>query len=329
MLDDNYFKCKNRINMCKKFTIYKFKLLYNFLLLLLWIIMSTTANSQITDEIFEKVVGGLNFPEGPAWDGNGSLYVSSCYGGYITKITKDSTFTFLEASNDPFTLKQTNGLTFDRNGNLYACDYGIGAILKISIDGKTELYASGYNGEKFNRPNDLAFDNNGNLYITDPKSYDKNKPDGIVYRIDNKTKYVTIAADSIAYSNGIAFSADGKYAFVCESANHRILKFEINNNGSFSKRQVFATLPDGDPDGIAIDIEGNLYVANFGSGRIYILNPDGSVKNFLKTPGKKPSNVEFADKDLRTLYITEDETNAVYKTRVNVPGLRLFNSSQN
>jgi len=291
--------------------------------------MSTSANSQITDEIFEKVVGGLNFPEGPAWDGNGNLYVSSCYRGYITKITKDSSSTFLKASNEPFTLKQTNGLTFDRYGNLYACDYGIGAILKISVDGKTELYASGYNGEKFNRPNDLAFDPNGNLYFTDPKSYDKNKPDGIVYRIDNKTKDVTIAADSIAYSNGIAFSSDAKNVFVCESAEHRILKFEINDDGTFTNRKVFATIPDGDPDGIAFDIEENLYVANFGSGRIYILNPDGSIKTFFKAPGKKPSNVEFADKDLRTLYITEDETNAVYKTRVEIPGLCLFNSPKN
>lgn len=291
--------------------------------------MSSKVLSQINNNVFEKVVDGLNFPEGPAWDGNGNIYVSSCYGGYITKITEDSSYTFLKASEDPFTLKQTNGLTFDRFGNLYACEYGIGAILKISINGRTEIYASGFNGERFNRPNDLAFDSNGNLYFTDPKSYDKNKPDGIVYRIDNQTKIVTVAADSIAYSNGIAFSEDSKNVFVCESANHRILKFDINDDGTFTKRKVFAALPDGDPDGIAFDIEGNLYVANFGSGRIYILNPDGSIKTFFKAPGKKPSNVEFADGDLKTLYITEDETNALYKTKVNIPGLPLFNSPVN
>jgi gluconolactonase len=288
--------------------------------------MSDKVLSQMNKNVFEKVADGLNFPEGPAWDGNGSVYVSSCYGGYITKITKDSSYTFLKASEEPFTLKQTNGLTFDRFGNLYACEYGIGAILKISGDAKTEIYASGYNGKKFNRPNDLAFDPKGNLYFTDPKSYDKNNPDGNVFRIDARTREVTIAADSIAFSNGIAFSADGNNVFVCESANHRILKFEINKDGTFTNKKVFATLPDGDPDGIAFDIEGNLYVANFGSGRIYILNPDGSIKNYLEAPSKNPSNVEFADGDLKTLYITEDETNSVYKTKVNIPGLPLFNS---
>ncbi len=279
--------------------------------------------------MFDKVVDGLNFPEGPAWDGNGNLFVSSCYGGFITKITNGGAHTFLSASENPFTLKQTNGLTVGRDGYLYACEYGIEAILKISSDGKTEIYSAGYKGKKFNRPNDLAFDPKGNLYFTDPNSYDKNIPDGVVYRIDAITKEVTPAADSIAFCNGIAFSADAKNVFVCESARHRILKYNVEQDGSFSNKKVFAELPDGDPDGIAFDIEGNLYVANFGSGRIYILNPDGSTKSFLEAPGKKTSNVEFAGKDLRTLYITEDETNSVYKTEVKIPGLRLLWSPAN
>ncbi len=274
--------------------------------------------------MFEKVVGGLDFPEGPAWDGNGSLYVSSCYGGFITKIDGDSSSVFIKASEKPFTLKQTNGLTFDKFGNLYACDYGRGAILKISPDGKSEIYASGYKGNKFNRPNDLAFDPDGNLYFTDPKSYDSKVPDGVVYRIDKNTKEVISAAEGICFCNGIAFSADGKQVYVCESAKHQILKYNVDSDGTFIDKSVFAELPDGDPDGIAFDTESLLYAANFGSGRIYILNPDGSIKSFLTVPGKKPSNVEFAGEDLKTLYITEDETNSVYKTEVQVPGMPLF-----
>lgn len=276
--------------------------------------------------MFEKIIDGLNFPEGPAWNGKDSLFVSSCYGGYITKIANSNSFVFLKASDNSLVMKNTNGLTFDSDGFLYACEYGLGSILKISPNGKIEIYASGFNGKRFNRPNDLAFDPNGNLYFTDPNSYDKNIPDGMVYRIDAVTKEVTSAVDKIAFSNGIAFSADGKNVFVCESAEHRILKFNINDDGTFIERKVFVELPDGDPDGIAFDIEGNLYAANFHSGRIYIINPDGSVKYSLEAPGKKPSNVEFADDDLKTLYITEDETNAVYKTRVEIPGMVLFNS---
>ena len=44
----------------------------------------------------------------------------------------------------------------------------------------------------------------------------------------------------------------------------------------------------------------------------------------VKTPGTKPSNVEFAGKDLMTFYITEDETNSIYKCIVNRIGFNIF-----
>ena len=284
-------------------------------------------DSTITaDYQFVILADNLNFPEGPAWDSNGNLFVSSCYGGYIFEISKDSSFKFVDSTQKPFKLKQTNGLTFDKDGNIFACDYGIGAILKISPSGNTEIYASGYNNKKFNRPNDLAFAPNGNLYFTDPKSYGKDKPDGIVYMIKQKTKEVIPAADSICFPNGITFSLDAKKLFVCESAQNRILSFDVDKDGKLRNKNVFVELPGGDPDGIAFDQNGNLYAAHFGGGNIFVISPEGKIINKIETPGKKPSNVEFGGKDLKTLFITEDETNSVYKTEVKIPGAKLFYS---
>ncbi len=291
--------------------------------------VESTAQNKQRYHMFEKVVDSLNFPEGPAWDGEGNLYVSSCYGGYIIKISHDGISKFDTASVNPFTLKQTNGLTVGKDGFIYACDFGIGAILKISKEGKTEIYSKGYNGKKFNRPNDLAFDPDGNLYITDPKSYDKNNADGVVYRIDSKSRETIPAADSIAFPNGIAFAPDGKSVFVCESARHRVLKFKLSKNGKLIDRSAFINLPGGDPDGIAFDSLGNLYIAHFGGGNIYVVSPGGMIIDTIKTPGKKVSNLEFAGEDLKTLYITEDETNAVYKMQSRVPGFPLFYSTLN
>ncbi|MCI0494931.1 hypothetical protein L0Z72_07975, partial [candidate division KSB1 bacterium] len=73
---------------------------------------------------FEKVASGLNFPEGPAWDGQGTLYVSNCYGNWITKISNEGPGIFLHASDNPFTFQKTNGLTVFRDGSLFACDFG-------------------------------------------------------------------------------------------------------------------------------------------------------------------------------------------------------------
>ncbi len=226
---------------------------------------------------FIKIAEDLNFPEGPAWDGKGNLYVSSCYGGFVYKISKDSSFKFVDSTQKPFKLKQTNGLTFDKDGNIFACDYGIGAILKFTPSGKTEIFASGFNNKRFNRPNDLAFDPKGSLYFTDPNSYGKYKPDGVVYMINQKTKEVTVAADSICFPNGIAFSLDAKKLFVCESAQNRILTFDVDIDGKLSNKKVFIDLPGGDPDGIAFDIKGNLYAAHYGGGHIFVISPEGQI----------------------------------------------------
>ena len=87
--------------------------------------------------------------------------------------------------------------------------------------------------------------------------------------------------------------------------------------------ELFIELPGGDPDGIDFDVKGNLYVAHFGSGTIYVISPVGQVLEKIKTPGAKPSNIEFGDSDFRTLYLTEDETNAVYKIKVLYPGYKI------
>ncbi|MCX6150125.1 MAG: SMP-30/gluconolactonase/LRE family protein [Ignavibacteriales bacterium] len=301
------------------------KILIMFLTIIIFSITISFAQDSLPENHhFIKVADSLKFPEGPAWDGRGSLYVSNCNGNWVTRIRNGKPDTFIVAPSSPFSFEKTNGLTVNKDGCLYACEYGKGAILKFTMDGKCFSLASGYKGKKFNRPNDLAFDSKGNLYFTDPKSYDKNNPDGIVYQISRKTQKVKPVYTGLCFPNGIAISPDAKFVYVCESAKERVLKFRLKKDGTFGEPEVFIILPGGDPDGIAFDVEGNLYVAHFGGKAIYVVKPDGSIKQKIITPGKKPSNLEFADADMKTLYITEDETNAVYKIRVDTAGFRLF-----
>lgn len=272
-----------------------------------------------TPQEFTKVAADLNFPEGPAWDGKGNLYVSSCYGGYIYKISEDTSGIFIDSLSSP--IKQTNGLVFDSKGTLFACDYGKGFIIKIMPDKTVEIVSRGFDGTRFNRPNDLAFHRKGKLYFTDPKSYGIDKPDGRLFRLDVFSGEAELLKDSLCFPNGIAFSADGKALYLCESAKRRILKFNLDSEGNILSRNIFAEMPGGDPDGIDFDSAGNLYAAHFGGGAIYVFNSNGALIEKILTPGKKPSNVEFGGKDLKTLYITEDETNSVYSIERKTPGL--------
>lgn len=273
---------------------------------------------------FELILDKMNFPEGPAFDGVKTLYVSSCYGGFIKKIEGNKSDFFVKADSDG--INQTNGLVFSKDGYLYACDFGLGAIIKISKKKKVMIVASGYEGVKFNRPNDLAFDKNGNLYFSDPKTIDTLNPDGRLFMVNLKTGVVKLLLDKIAYPNGLAFSEDGKILYLSESARSRVLKYDVNKNGELTNERVFIDFKSGSPDGLALDVKDNLYVALFGGGVLYVVSPEGKILEEYPTPGKKPSNIEFGGSDFKTLYLTEDETNSVYKIKTKVKGLPLFNS---
>ena len=273
-----------------------------------------------------KIADKLRSPEGPAWNGKDTLYVSNCGGDWITKVGPQGAEVFLRSSTDPFTFEKTNGMTVYRDGSLFACDFGRGAILKISPDGKSEIYASGYQGQRFRSPNDLAFNSAGDLYFTDPHNSQRENPDGTVYRVTVKTREVQPVAMKLGYPNGIAFSPDEKWLYVCESTFQRILRFPVQSNGKLGTPEVFANLPEGNPDGINFDRAGNLYVALLGSGAVHVLAPDGSLKKKIPMPGKDPSNVDFGGNNLRTLFVTEFEMNAVYQLEVDIPGMRLFSS---
>ena len=288
--------------------------------LLLMILSANIITAQ-----FQLVADGCKFPEGPAWNGE-KLVVSNCYGDWITQVKGSKVDTFVQIPTEPVSFEKTNGLTFYKDGSLFAAEFGFGAILRFDENGKCEIYVDGYNGEKFNRPNDLAFDSEGDLYFTDPKNYDAQNPDGTVYLIRKETKEVIPVFQYLAFPNGIALDAEEEYLYVCESAKNRVLKYEINEDKTLGEFEVFAELPGGDPDGIAFDVEGNLYVAHFGGSAIQVFSPEGELIKKIKTPGTKPSNVEFGGEDMKTLFITEDETNSIYKMENEIAGMKLFSS---
>jgi len=274
--------------------------------------------SQIIDpsQKWIKVIDGLNFPEGPAYDGVSSIYLSNCYGGWITKYSDAKADTFVIKNNSRINIDKTNGLAYGKDGYLYACEYGYGQILRIDQNKNVEVYANGYDGTKFNRPNDLVIDANGNIYFTDPKSYDKNILDGRIFFINAKTKQIKLVADSLAFPNGINISPiDGKL-YVGESAKQKIVRFNITDGCGLADKEDFVFLPGGDPDGIEFDVDGNLYVAHFGGKAVYIFSPEGKQIQKIETPGSKPTNLEFGDSNYKTLYLTEVETNALYKIKV-------------
>jgi gluconolactonase len=110
--------------------------------------------------------------------------------------------------------------------------------------------------------------------------------------------------------NGIAFSPDQKKLYVAQSdPNEPILKvFNVLEDGRLDAGMTFfdaTTLTErrkGNPDGLAVDVQGNLFAT--GPGGVLVISPDGTHLGTILT-GQKTANCCFGE-DGRSLFITAD-----------------------
>jgi gluconolactonase len=258
---------------------------------------------------------GFKFPEGPAFDRDGYLFVVDIETGDISKISQEGRVkTFLNTGGVP------NGAKFHVNGDLYVADRKMG-IIAISPNGEIRVIADHYQGKKLNGPNDLVFDSRGDLYFTDPDGSSAENPFGCVYRVSSQGE-MTCLASGLAFPNGLVLSQDERYLFVAITRKNRILRYVLD---SPVRSYIFSQLSGGwGPDGMAFDVAGNLYVAHYGGGDVIILNPKGETIERIPVGGLHPTNVAFGGPDRRMLFVTEAGTGSIYRFNTDHPGLPLF-----
>jgi gluconolactonase len=259
---------------------------------------------------------GFKFPEGPAVDRNGHLFVVDVATGDISRISPDGRVeVFLNTGGAP------NGAKFHANGDLYVADRKLG-IIAISPRGEVRVIADRYQEEKFYGPNDLVFDSQGNLYFTDPEGSSAEDPLGRLYRISSRGELACLAS-GLAFPNGLALSGDERYLFVAITRKNRILRYVLDPPPFRS--YIFSQLSGGwGPDGVAFDRAGNLYVAHYGGGDVLLLSPKGELLERIPVGGRHPTNVAFGGPDRRILFVTEAGTGSIYRFKTDYAGLPLF-----
>ncbi len=265
------------------------------------------------------VAEGLAFPEGPAFDRAGDLFVVNLQSGDVTRISPDGTCSlFANTGGRP------NGAAFHANGDLWLADAGLRAIVAVSPAGEMSTVVDECEGDRFRGPNDLVFDRMGNLYFTDPVGSDLERPIGCVYYLTAGGE-VHRVAEGLAFPNGIALSADETKLYVVETLTHSIWEYGREDDGGVGERRLYARLEGGTgPDGMAFDEQGVLYVANFGAGNIAVVESEGGAVRYLAAGDERPTNVAFGGREGRTLFITGAATNKVLRLELGVRGQRLF-----
>ena len=112
---------------------------------------------------------------------------------------------------------------------------------------------------------------------------------------------------NIICSNGPAFSPDGRTAYFSDSYAQQVVRYDIDPaTGEIGRRRPFVkiTAPDVYPDGLTVDAEAGVWVAEWDAWRIARYTPDGAFDREVRLPVPRPTAMAFGGNDFRTLYIT-------------------------
>jgi gluconolactonase len=220
-----------------------------------------------------------------------------------------------------------NGITRDPQGRLVACEAATRRVVREERDGSITVMASTFQGRPLNFPNDVVVKSDGAIYFTDPWAGPAAQvPPGEgdqtfagVYRISPDRGTLTLLVNDFVGPNGIAFSPDESILYVADSQRRHIRAFDVLPNGTIA-RQSDRVLVDvggpepGVPDGIKVDVAGNIFSG--GSGGLYIVAPNGKKLGRIVHGFANTANVAFGGDDWKTLYFCTRTSLGSFKVKI-------------
>ncbi len=266
-----------------------------------------------------EVVRTNDYTEGVVVDHDGNLYFS--HEKIVTKVTPDGKASTWAETGSP------NGHKVLADGTHLICDASRHALLHLDAHGKElKPAATESAGRPLRGPNDLTLDTaERGVYFTDPASSDQDHPDGSIHYLDREGTCHTVA-EGLAFPNGIVIRPGGKTLLVAESRRNRILEFPVTGPGTLGHFKVLIDLPrkgegqiDNQPDGIALDAAGNLFVAHYGMRQVQVVSPLGKLIRRYPGGNLTTSNVAFAGPKMDRLYMTGGTPGALF--RLDLPGV--------
>lgn len=267
------------------------------------------------------VVDGLDHPEGIAWGTDGCVYAGG-EAGQLYRIDIEKQTAKEYANTGGFVL----GMALDIENNVYACDLEAKSVLKITPSGEISTYSSGTPSKPMLTPNYPAFDETGNLYVCDSGEWKQNN--GRIYRIDPVGQTSVWNDKAKEFPNGLCMGIDEKYLYVAMSlGNPKIIRIEINDDGSSGDIETVIELPKTVPDGVAFDAEGSLYIACYRPDIIYKYTPAGELSVFAEdfegTIMAAPTNIAFCGENMDILLGANLGRWHITRYKNEQPGLKL------
>lgn len=275
----------------------------------------------------DVLVDGLTFPEAPRWR-DGKLWFSDFYSHRVLAVDLAGRLeTVVEVPQRP------SGLGWTPDGTLLVVSMLDRRLLRVER-GTTRVVAD-LSALATGPCNDMVVDAAGRAYVGN-FGFDRHRGEPerstCLARVDPDGR-VTRAADDLHFPNGTVITPDGRTLIVAETLAHRLTAFDVAADGALSNRRVLATIDGCFPDGICLDAEGAVWVADARSNRVIRVRADGAIDRALVTGQRGAYACMLGGSDRRTLFVLTntgsgpamaDKTDGRIEThRVDVPGAGL------
>src|SRR5262249_21163091 len=210
----------------------------------------------------DTVVDGLTFTEAPRWR-DGKLWFSDFYTQRVLTVTPGGRLeTVVEIPQRP------SGLGWTPDGALLVVSMLDRRLLRVDA-GKPRVVAD-LSALATGPCNDMVVDSAGRAYVGN-FGFDRHRGEpprtACIARVDPDGR-VARAADELSFPNGTVITPDGRTLIVAETLAHRLTAFDVAADGALSNRRIFAALERCFPDGICLDAEGAVWVADARTPRV-------------------------------------------------------------
>ena len=257
-------------------------------------------------------VPGLELGEGPCWDpASQTLYWIDAPAGLVYGLNGAEGREGTEGAGggrgavSSWKAGQPIGAVFPRASDGLVVTSRDGVLALEPASGAVAMLAPIEADRPGNRMNDGACDRAGRLYAG-TMAADESPGQGALYRVDPDLS-VTRLLTGVGISNGIGWSPDERLLYYSDSLAYQVDVFDYDpQTGAIDGRRRFASVGQGDvvPDGLSVDAEGGVWIAQWGGGVLCRHRPDGSVDQVVEFPHAHVTSCAFGGPRLDRLYVT-------------------------
>lgn len=263
-----------------------------------------------------------SFLEGPSFDRAGNLWLTDIPFGRILRVTPAGEWSVVAAYDG-----EPNGLAFHRDGWAVITDAKRGLMRLDPATGEVAPMLPRARREGFRGVNDCTFAANGDLFFTDQGQTGLHDPAGRVYRLRAGAAQADALVSNVPSPNGLVLAADGHTLLVAATRDNAIWRVPLTPDGGVIRVGRFIAMSGGlaGPDGMAMDVDGNIVVAHAGMGTAWIFSRLGEPLLRIRSPrGLGTTNVCFGGPANQDIFITESESGSILRARWERPGAPLF-----